>query len=139
MPPDEVLSSVSRKHWLVGKISVGQSRFFVAIGRNFATGDHQRIQFYHLESPMGREVMRWAEWGERGRQMGLFNAALSDLSGISGASALQDGEGNRDERREEPVPVRSGSQRGASLATEAGHLPAVELLRRPGQPEADLP
>ena len=139
LPPYDVLASLSRKHWLVGKISVGQSRFFVAIGRNFATGEHQAIKFYHLESDMGREVMNWAKAGEKGRQMGLFNAALSDVSGISGAPSLQDGEGDRNPRREGPLPVRSGSDRSSPLAPETGHLPAVELLRRPGQSEADLP
>jgi len=110
MPPREVLSCLHRENWLVGQIKVGQSRFWVAVGRNVATGDHRRVGLYHLDSEEGREVMLFAE---SGRQGGLFNApsisALPNVQRVSKTSSVPLGSRAGDASGERPVQVRRPS------------------------------
>lgn len=110
MPPTGVLSCLHRKHWLVGQIKIGQSRFWVAVGRNVPTGDHRKVGLYHLDSEEGREIMLFAETG---RQGGLFNApdiaALPNIQRVSQAPGLPLSSGAGNAAGERTVPMRRPS------------------------------
>lgn len=108
--PIDVLRSLTRQHWLVGWIKMGNSRFLVAVGRNLETGDHRKVGLHHLDSEEGRVIMSFAEGG---RQGDLLDAppitALSNISGVSSPSCVSGGA-------------------GSGLGASAGIVP----LRRPG-------
>lgn len=130
-PPDDVLDCINRRFWLVGKISVGSSRFLVAVGRNFATGDHRRVKLFDRQSDYGREVMLWAN---SQRTEDLFDAPLSDLPGISPSSGVSSGADDSVAQRQSSMPLRRAGNGGSSQAISAmGHV------RRPREPGADLP
>jgi len=107
MRPTEVLRCLHRNNWLVGRIKVGQSRFWVAVGRNVATGDHRKVGLYHIDSKEGREVMLFAE---SGRQGGLFDApdiaALPNLQRVSQAPGLPLSPSAGNASGERTVPMR---------------------------------
>jgi hypothetical protein len=58
LAPGDVLASLNRKHWLVARTYVGQSRFILAVGRNWPVGDHKALGFYHAESPQGQAILQ---------------------------------------------------------------------------------
>jgi hypothetical protein len=72
MPPEDVLASLNKQHWLVRWTHRGGNDWLLAVGRNFETGDHKAIGFYRLESAEGREII---ERVKGGRQGNLFDAA----------------------------------------------------------------
>lgn len=61
LPPEEVLQSLNRQHWLVGRINFGNGRFLVAVGRNFSTDQHARMGLFHLDGENGRDIILWAK------------------------------------------------------------------------------
>lgn len=57
LPPRDLLASLGKQQWLVGKANAGQSRFLLAIGRNMSTDDHRAIGLYDSESQSGRNIL----------------------------------------------------------------------------------
>ena len=58
MSPNEIRTRLKRKHWLVGRQHLGgNNRFWLAIGRNFPTGDHKKLGLYHWDSDEGQQIM----------------------------------------------------------------------------------
>lgn len=70
--PREVLHSLNKSHWLVSRTHRGRDEFFLAVGRNFPTGNHAALGMHTLESEQGRHVLTLIE-GQR--QRGLFDVA----------------------------------------------------------------
>jgi hypothetical protein len=58
MPPEQVLNSLHKKHWLVRRTQIGGDQFLLAVGRNLPTRDHKALGFYRLESPEGQAIMK---------------------------------------------------------------------------------
>jgi hypothetical protein len=130
--PEAVLKGLNKRFWLVGKIDVGNSRFFVAVGRNTPTGDHRAEGMYDWRSAEARQIFQEIE--ER-RQDG----ALPIISGVSEASRLSRGSNGSTSPGQGTLPLREAGNRSPPLAASTPHLPAVGNLRHTGEPEGDLP
>ena len=76
LPPREVLSSLNKAYWLVGRARTKGGRFLQAVGRNTPTGDIKTLQLYRAESEIGQFILDWAEGKRQGE--------LDDVSHISG-------------------------------------------------------
>lgn len=123
--PRELLPSLGKKFWLVGRGMVGGGdRFLLAVGRNFSTGDHRALGLHKLESLEGQAIMNWAE-GQR----------QHELPELSAPSSLPRRSRRRDAQHgQQMLELRSTSDRSASHS-----LSAVGDVRRPVEPEAALP
>lgn len=124
IPPAELLSRLGRSYWHVGRANAGQSRFLLAIGRNFATKDHANLGLYRTDGEVGGRILDAA--GRRGAWTDEI-PGLSSPSRFSGRSNGSAAEGWR------PVRVRGEGDGGASPA-----LPAVGDVRCAIEPKADL-
>lgn len=126
-PPREVLRSLGKAHWLVGRRQVGSGhRFLLAVGRNTPTADHRALGMYRLESPEGQFIMNQAE-GKRQHD-------LPELSRISAAPGVSRGTRRGDEARGGTLPGLRGDCNGSA----SHQIPALGNVRRPVQPEAPL-
>lgn len=56
---DQLPSMLNKKHWWIRKPR-GIWQFTIIVGRNFAMGDHKRIQLYNWDSDEGRQCLRRA-------------------------------------------------------------------------------
>jgi hypothetical protein len=83
LPPRDLLASLNKRHWLVGRAKAGQSRFILAVGRNIPTRDHASLGLYSWDGPVGREILAQAESDGQGRL-----EIAPALSGIPAASRL---------------------------------------------------
>lgn len=85
-PPRDLLSSLSKRYWLVKRTSVGGDEFLLAVGRNKQTGDHRCLGMHKLESLEGQEIVSRVEGGRQGK---LLDApSLPDVCGVPDASDL---------------------------------------------------
>jgi hypothetical protein len=79
MSPLEVFAKLNKQHWLVARAGRRGSRFLLAIGRNFETGDHKRLQLYKLDSPQGAFIV---EHAANTKQPGAFDYEEAELPGL---------------------------------------------------------
>lgn len=61
IPPRDVLRSLNKKQWLVGRAGSSGCRFLLAIGRNIVTGDHKSLGLHDAESEIGQSILNAAE------------------------------------------------------------------------------
>lgn len=54
---DSAIAIMNKKCWLIRK-PMGAHQWTVLIGRNVRIGDHKTLGFYHLDSMMGRNILR---------------------------------------------------------------------------------
>jgi hypothetical protein len=128
-PPRQVLSSLGKEHWVIGKSYKGQSRFVIAIGRNVRTEDHKRLGLYDIDSEIGQLILDAAE----GKRRWSFIDDLLILPGVSKAPGTLGGESGGNANGERTVSLRSQGQRGPSST-----LSAMGNVRRTIEPFTDL-
>ncbi len=129
IPPDQVLASLRKRHWLVGRAYVAQSRFLLAIGRNVATGDHRRLRLYDSGSVAGRLILDAAA-GRRQQEIGYD---LSDVPGLPFAPGVPGGQSGRVSESVRQMRLRRIGDRSSSPP-----IPAVGDVRRAGEPAAGV-
>jgi hypothetical protein len=54
---DDAVASLNKQHWLIREPR-GAHQWTVLVGRNVKIGDHKTLGYYHLDSEMGRDIMR---------------------------------------------------------------------------------
>lgn len=52
---EQVIENLNKKYWLIRKPMTAH-QFTLLIGRNFSTGDHKSLGFYHLNSMLGQDI-----------------------------------------------------------------------------------
>lgn len=71
----ELLPSLGKEHWLVGRARPHGSEFVLAVGRNVSTNDAPRGGLFHATSDIGRQIIAAAD----GTGQISFDLSLPDL------------------------------------------------------------
>ena len=128
LPPRELLRSLGKKHWLVGRAYVDSARFVLAIGRNVPTRDHRSLGLFSMESPEAHAILTIAE--------GKTQHDLPDVPRVFAPPGISRSSRRRNEAGRRPVSELRGAGNGSASPPR---IPALGDVRRPVEPQADLP